>query len=103
MSKKGLITPEKIVQKMCHAPADLFRIKERGYIREGYFADLVLIDPKKSWVVSSENVLYKCGWSPFDGVEFSHKVDTTFVNGKIVFADNRIQGKAGQRITFEVR
>ncbi len=103
MSKKGLITPEKVVQKMCHAPADLFRIEKRGYIREGYFADLVLIDPKKSWVVSPENVLYKCGWSPFDGLEFSHKVDSTFVNGKMVFADNRIQGKAGQRITFKTQ
>lgn len=103
MSKKGLIPVEKVVQKMCHAPADLFRIEKRGYIREGYFADLVLIDPKKSWVVSPENVLYKCGWSPFDGVEFSHKVDTTFVNGKIVFANDQVQGKAGQRITFEAR
>ena len=103
MSRKGFITPEKVIQKMCHAPADLFRIEKRGYIREGYFADLVLIDPKKSWVVSPENILYKCGWSPFDGVEFSHKVDTTFVNGKMVFANNHVQGKAGQRITFEVR
>jgi dihydroorotase len=103
MSKKGLITPEKIVQKMCHAPADLFRIEKRGYIREGYFADLVIIDPNKSWVVSPENILYKCGWSPFDGLEFSHKVDTTFVNGKMVFANSRIQGKAGQRITFKTQ
>ena len=103
MSRKGFITPEKVVQKMCHAPADLFRIKDRGYIREGYFADLVLIDPKKSWVVSPENVLYKCGWSPFDGMEFSHKVDTTFVNGKIVFANDQIKfGITGKRVTFNL-
>lgn len=103
MSRKGIITIEKVVQKMCHAPADLFRIEKHGYIREGYFADLVLIDPKKSWVVSPENILYKCGWSPFEGVEFSHKVNTVFVNGKIVFDKDLIQGIAGQRITFEAR
>ena len=103
MSRKGFITIEKVVQKMCHAPADLFRIEKRGYIREGYFADLVIIDPKKSWVVSPENILYKCGWSPFEGVEFSHKVNTVFVNGKIVFDNDLIQGIAGQRITFEAR
>jgi dihydroorotase len=100
MSRKGFITPEKVVQKMCHAPADLFRIEKRGYIREGYFADLVLIDPNKSWVVSPENILYKCGWSPFDGHEFTHQVNTTFVNGKIVYSNNRINETAGQRITF---
>ena len=88
---------------MCHAPADLFRIEKRGYIREGYFADLVIIDPKKSWVVSPENILYKCGWSPFEGVEFSNKVNTVFVNGKIVFDNDLIQGITGQRITFEAR
>ena len=103
MSQKGFITIEKVVQKMCHAPADLFRIEKRGYIREGYFADLVIIDPKKSWVVSPENILYKCGWSPFEGVEFSNKVNTVFVNGKIVFDNDLIQGIAGQRITFEAR
>ncbi len=103
MSRKGFITIEKVVQKMCHAPADLFRIEKRGYIREGYFADLVIIDPKKSWVVSPENILYKCGWSPFEGVEFSHKVNTVFVNGKIVFDNDLIQGITGQRITFEAR
>ena len=79
MSKKGIISVEKVIQKMCHAPADLFRIDRRGYIREGYFADLVLVDPNQSWVVSTENILYKCGWSPFEGTEFSHKVVSTFV------------------------
>ena len=63
MSRKGLIAVEKVVEKMCHAPADLFRIDRRGYIREGYYADLVLVDPNHKWVVSPENILYKCGWS----------------------------------------
>lgn len=102
MSRKGFITVEKVIQKMCHAPADLFRIEERGYIREGYFADMVLIDPNKSWIVSPENILYKCGWSPFDGLEFSHQVNTTFVNGKIAYMNNKIQPSAiGERVTFK--
>ncbi len=101
MSRKGFIPIEKVVQKMCHAPADLFRIEKRGYIREGYFADLVLIDPNKSWVVSPENILYKCGWSPFDGLEFTHQVNTTFVNGKIAYRNNKIQPSIiGERVTF---
>ncbi len=85
MSKKGFIRIEKVIQKMCHAPADLFRVEKRGYIREGYFADLVLVDPNKSWIVSPENILYKCGWSPFEGTEFSHKIVSTFVNGEMIF------------------
>ena len=85
MYKRQVITPEKVIQKMCHAPADLFRIKKRGYIRENYFADLVLIDPNQSWQVTSSNLLYKCGWSPFEGQEFSHQVVTTFVNGRKVY------------------
>lgn len=91
MSKKGFIPLEKVIQKMCHAPADLFRVNQRGYIREGYFADLVLVDPNQSWTVSQENILYKCGWSPFEGTEFSHKIVTTFVNGKPVFENNKVQ------------
>lgn len=101
LSRKGLISIEKVVQKMCHAPADLFRIENRGYIREGYFADLVLIDPNQSWVVSPENILYKCGWSPFEGVEFSNKVVATFVNGNPVFMNGQISDSVfGKRITF---
>lgn len=101
MSRKGFITIEKVIQKMCHAPADLFRIEKRGYIREGYFADLVLIDTNKSWVVSPENILYKCGWSPFDGLEFTHQINTTFVNGKIAYRNNKIQPSIiGERVTF---
>ncbi|HKI88077.1 MAG TPA: amidohydrolase family protein, partial [Draconibacterium sp.] len=103
MSKKGFIPIEKVVQKMCHAPADLFRVNQRGYIREGYFADLVLIDPNKSWVVSPENILYKCGWSPFEGTEFSHKVITTFISGQQVYDQGEIKkGITGKRLGFEV-
>jgi dihydroorotase len=103
MSKKGFIAIEKVIQKMCHAPADLFRIEKRGYIREGYFADLVLIDPNQSWVVSPENILYKCGWSPFEGVEFSNKVVATYINGKAAYKNNEVQPLVtGQRITFRL-
>lgn len=101
MSKKGFISIEKVIQKMCHAPADLFRVEKRGYIREGYFADLVLIDPEKSWVVSPENILYKCGWSPFEGTGFSNKVVATYINGLPVFRNNEINSTLrGKRITF---
>ncbi|WP_167619453.1 dihydroorotase [Maribellus sediminis] len=102
MSKKGFISIEKVIQKMCHAPADLFRINKRGYIREGYFADLVLVDPNDSWIVSPANILYKCGWSPFDGTKFSHKVVSTFVNGQLVYDQDKIKNDIrGKRITFQ--
>ena len=101
MSNKGVITVEKVVQKMCHAPADLFRIDRRGYIREGYFADLVLIDPNQSWEVSPDNILYKCGWSPFEGQQFSHNVVSTFVSGQEVYKNGEVQdGILGQRLKF---
>jgi dihydroorotase len=101
MSRKGFISVERVIQKMCHAPADLFSIKNRGYIREGYFADLVLIDPNKSWVVSPENILYKCGWSPFEGVEFSNKVVATYINGVLSFKNDKInESVKGKRISF---
>ncbi|HBL75135.1 MAG: dihydroorotase [Bacteroidetes bacterium GWF2_42_66] len=101
MSRKGFISLEKVVQKMCHAPADLFRIDRRGYIREGYFADLVVVDPNENWVVSPENILYKCGWSPFEGTEFSHQVTHTFVNGELAFRDGTIdESVSGKRLEF---
>ena len=101
MSKKGMITVEKVIEKMCHAPADLFRIDRRGYIREGYYADLVLVEKDSPWVVSPENILYKCGWSPFEGMEFSHRVMTTFVNGQLIYADGKvIEGITGKRLKF---
>ena len=102
MSKKGLISVENVIEKMCHAPADLFRIDRRGYIREGYFADMVLVNPAHSWVVSPENILYKCGWSPFEGTTFSHQVTHTFVNGELVYDNgNVISGKQGKRLLFK--
>jgi len=101
LSRKGLISIEKVIDKMCHAPADLFRIDRRGYIREGYYADLALVDPGKSWIVSSENILYKCGWSPFEGVQFSNQVTHTFVNGELVYAIGElVSAKHGKRLTF---
>ena len=102
MSRKGIISIEKVIQKMCHAPADLFHIDRRGFIREGYYADLVLIDPNKSWVVSSENILSKCGWSPFENQEFSHSVILTLVNGKEAYKEGKTdQNPNGKRICFE--
>lgn len=103
MSKKGFISVEKVIEKMCHAPADLFRVDKRGYIREGYFADLVLVDPNKSWTVAPENILYKCGWAPFERTLFSNKVVSTFVNGKTVYNNEAlVDGIIGQRVTFNV-
>ena len=102
MSRKGYLSLEKVVRKMCHAPADLFRIDRRGYIREGYFADLVLVDPSQSWMVSPENILYKCGWSPFEGTEFSHRVSHTFVNGELVFQEGiAVENISGKRLIFK--
>ncbi len=84
-----ILTAEKIVDLMCHAPADLFSIEKRGYIREGYYADLVLINNDLPWTVHRENILYKCGWSPFEGKTFRSAVTHTFVNGKLAFENGR--------------
>jgi dihydroorotase len=99
---KGKISLEKIVEKMCHNVAEIYRIKERGYIREGYFADLVLVDLNNSWKVSSDNILYKCKWSPFENQRFQSKIIKTFVNGNLVY-DNGIfnETKKGERLKFE--
>ena len=101
MTLSGIISTEKVVEKMCHAPADVFRIRDRGYIREGYYADLVLVDPDRKQTISKENILYKCGWSPFEGTTFSHSVTHTFVNGQLAWHDNRItEGVKGMRLMF---
>ena len=103
-AKEGKISIERAVEKMCHAPAQCFNIQKRGYIREGYFADLVIVDPNSSLTVSKDNVLYHCGWSPFEGFTFSHTIDTTFVNGTIVYPDNKVvEGNTGRRMTFDVK
>lgn len=97
MVRNGVFSYEKVIQKMCHAPADLFRIDRRGYIRPGYFADLVLVDPKSEWTVNQDNILYKCAWSPFESTTFNHKVSNTWVNGQHVYnngiVDENIRGK----------
>lgn len=98
--ESGLISIEKIVEKMAHHPAILFKIKDRGFIREGYFADLVVVDKKPTQVVK-ESLLYKCGWSPFDGTTFQYSIDKTFVNGTMVYNEGKIiEGKNGQRLRF---
>jgi len=88
--KKGLINPEKIVEKMCHAPAELFRIDRRGFIREGYYADLVLVNPDHPWDINKSNLLSKCRWSPLENMSVQTRVDTTFVNGEPVYRDGRV-------------
>lgn len=85
MAQMGYFPVTKVVEKMSHAPAELFRIEKRGFIRPGYFADLVLVDPNKDWTVTKDNILYKCGWSPFEGYTFKHTVEKTFVNGNLVY------------------
>ncbi|MCF6360646.1 MAG: dihydroorotase [Cyclobacteriaceae bacterium] len=98
---QGKMTLPQIVQKMSHNPAILFKIKERGYIREGYYADLVLVDIDNPWTVSKENVLAKCGWSPFEEHAFKSKVTHTFVNGKLAYANGIIQEVGnGDRLLF---
>lgn len=96
------ISIEKLVEKMCHNPAIIFNIKDRGYIREGYHADLVLIDPFRPWAVNKENILYKSGWSPFEGVTFRSRVTHTFVNGQLVYDNGKIYDlHAAQRLEFD--
>ena len=90
LCNQGVFTEELVVEKMAHAPADLFQIEDRGYIREGYYADLVLVNPNQPWTVSKDNLLYKCGWSPLEGETFSHKVQKTFVNGTLVYDEGSL-------------
>jgi dihydroorotase len=102
--KQGKLEPELVVAKMCHAPADLFRVDRRGYIREGYFADLVIVDPNSRWTVSSDNILYKCKWSPLTGMSFSHRVTHTIVNGNLVYDQGHFnEHHKGMRLSFTNR
>ena len=99
--KEGVLPIEKAVEKMSHNPAKLFQIEKRGFIKEGYYADLVLIDTNKSQTVTKENVLYKCGWSPFEGTTFSSTITHTFVNGNLMYNEGVInENIKGKRITF---
>lgn len=98
---QGKISVEKVVEKMCHAPADLFHIDRRGYIREGYYADLVLVNPEKAWLVCPENIIYKCGWSPFEGTTFHSQVSKTFINGQLAYDRGHIEKDVrGKRLEF---
>ncbi|MFN2335781.1 MAG: dihydroorotase, partial [Bacteroidales bacterium] len=90
---RGELTPELVVRKMCHNPALIFGIAERGFIREGYRADMVLVDPDSPWMVHRENILYKCGWSPLEGTTFRSRVTTTIVNGITVVAEGWLTGR----------
>jgi dihydroorotase len=98
---QGKISLEKIAEKMAHAVADCFQIEKRGYIREGYFADLVIVDLNSPWTVEKSNILYKCGWSPFEGFSFHSKVKQTFVNGNLIYDNGSFdESKKGERLTF---
>ena len=101
LCSKKVFTIEKTVEMMCHNPAILFNVRERGFVREGYKADLCLVDPGSPWTVTKENILYKCGWSPFEGMTFSNKVVMTIVNGNIVYDRGVInENYRGQRLLF---
>jgi len=96
------ISLEMIVQKMCHNPAIMFEIQKRGFIKEGYFADLALVDLDSPWTVEKNNIVAKCGWSPFEGHEFKSKVIHTIVSGHIVYSEGRFdESQRGQRLLFD--
>ena len=102
MASMGKFTIEQVVSKMCHAPADLFRVHKRGYVREGYYADLVLVNPNKPFRVETKDILSKCAWSPFEGMTFDHMVDKTWVNGQLVYSDGKVNTAVrGKRLFFD--
>ena len=99
---QGKISIEKIIEKMAHNPAKLFKIEKRGFIKEGYFADLAIINTGLPWTVKKDNILYKCGWSPFEGTTFKSRITHTFVNGQLVFNNGKVKDiHAGERLTFD--
>lgn len=98
---EGVLTVEQLVQKMCHAPAELYQIEKRGYIRPGYWADLVLVNPNKEWTLTSDCIQSKCGWSPMEGCHFHAQVEKTFVNGVLAYADGKVNtSNRGQALVF---
>ena len=100
--KEGKISIEKVVEKMCHANASIYQVKDRGFIREGYFADLVVVDPNKTVTVNKENILYKCGWSPLEGFTFPAAIEKTFVNGTMVYGNEGWnESIKGHRLLFD--
>ena len=103
-SLQGAISLETVVERMCHAPAKLFGIERRGFIRPGYYADMVLVDPAKPYTVTPENVLTKCCWSPFMNHTFPVTIDTTFVNGIIAYQNGQVEPSCrGKELRFGSR
>ncbi len=101
LAQDGQLSVELIVDRACHAPADIFGVADRGYVREGYYADLVVVDPTRPYLVEASHLLSKCQWSPFTGHEFSASIDTTIVNGDVVYRDGQLTGiVAGQKLEF---
>lgn len=99
---QGKISVEKIVEKMAHNPAKIFKIEKRGFIKVGYYADVVIVDAGLPWSVKKENILYKCGWSPFEGFTFKSRITHTFVNGEMVYNNFKVKDvRAGKRLTFD--
>ena len=103
----GKITLEKVIEKMCHAPSDLFKVEKRGYLKPGFFADITVVDLSSEWEVSKNNILYKCGWSPFEGHKFKSKILGTWVNGSIVYDNLKgneigeiVESNSSMRLTF---
>lgn len=101
LAKQGKITKEQAVDKMSHAPTTLFHIHNRGYIREGYFADLVLVNPNKPYTISKDNILYKCKWSPLENETLSHSIEKTFLNGQVAFDNGIVKEVRGEALTFD--
>ncbi len=102
LARQGVLSVEKVIEKMCHAPAQRFKVSQRGYLRPGYFADIVIVDPASPWTVSRDNILYKCVWSPFEGTQFSHRVLHTFVNGRHAYNDGQLDRSIrGRRLEFD--
>ena len=101
MCEQNCFTIETVVERACHAPARLFQVEERGYLREGYWADIVLVDPSRNTSVKNTELLSKCQWSPFPHMTFTNSVDTTIVSGKIAYQQGKVLPKCrGQRVEF---
>ncbi|GAB4430946.1 MAG: dihydroorotase [Bacteroidia bacterium] len=102
LASQGVLSIERVVEKMCHAPAVCFQLAERGFLREGYWADLVIVDPEAPWTVAPGNILYKCGWSPMEGLTFAHQVRSTLVNGELAYHQGAFNERVrGQRLLFD--
>ena len=100
----NILSLNTIVDKMCHTPADVFNISQRGYIRKGYWADLVLIDPNRKMQVAQDNLLYKCGWSPLEGLTFRSSISHTIINGQIAYQNGNVQEtQHARKLAFKKR